>query len=88
MNAENLQQYEKQLEIAEILIKNEKDITEEEMKKVNDFFYALEEQNKNSKPYTLEEFENIIDELLEELKYEEIQARNRRNSLAINKTSY
>lgn len=88
MNPENLQQYEKQLEIAEILIKNEKDITEEEIEKANDFFAELEEQNKNSEPYTLEEFESIINELLEELKYEKIQASNRRNSLAINKTSY
>lgn len=88
MNEEELHEYEKQLEIGKILLKNENDVTEEDIKIVNNFLKELEEQNKNSKAYTLEEFENMINEKIEELENEKIQTNNRKNSLAFNRSSF
>lgn len=84
MNEKDLEEYERQREIGLILLKDEKDVTEEEIKKVNDFLEELEEKNKNSKSYTLEEFENMINELIEELEVEKVQNSCRKQRYSFN----
>lgn len=85
MNRKELKEYQKQREIGLILLKEEKDVTEEEIKKINDFLEELEEKNKNSKSYTLKEFENMINIKIEELEIAKIQDNNRRKCLAFDR---
>ena len=88
MNEENLQKYQNQLEIGNILLKNEENVTEEEIKKVNNFLEDLEKQNKDSKEYTFEEFENMLNKKFKELENAKIQARIEKRSLAFDKSAY
>lgn len=88
MNKENLQKYQNQLEIGRILLKNEANVTAEEIKKVNNFLENLEKQNKDSKEYTLEEFENMLNKKFKELENAKIQNRIAKRSLAFDKSAY
>ncbi len=88
INKEKVMQYDEQLKIAGILLKDEKDLTENEIKKAQEFFSTLEMQNNNSNEYTLEEFENMVNKKIEKLENEKIQNKNRKNSLAIHKSTY
>ena len=88
INQEKVMQYDEQLKIAEILLKDEEDLTENEIQKAQEFFSTLEMQNNNSNEYTLEEFENMVNKKIEKLENEKIQNKNRKNRLAIHKSTY
>ena len=82
INQEKVMQYDEQLKIAEILLKDEEDLTENEIQKAQEFFSTLEMQNNNSNEYTLEEFENMVNKKLEKLENEKIQnKKHSKNSI-------
>ena len=82
INQEKVMQYDEQLKIAEILLKDEEDLTENEIQKAQEFFSTLEMQNNNSNEYTLEEFENMVNKKIEKLENEKIQnKKHSKNSI-------